>query len=63
MAYSSKEKQKAYFQAWYENNKEYAHTQHKDYYYAVGREKKLRAYALKQEFKRLCQIEVGNPSF
>lgn len=58
MAYNSKEKQKAYFQAWYENNKEYAHELHKRYYNAVGKEKKSRAYALKQEFKRLCNINL-----
>ena len=56
MAYNSKEKQKAYYQAWYKNNKDYAHELHKEYYYSVGREKKHRAYVLKQEFKRLCQM-------
>lgn len=58
MAYANKEKQKAYFKAWYDNNKEYAHKIHKDYYYAIGKEKKQRAYVLKQEFKRLAQIEI-----
>ena len=58
MGYANKDKQKRYFKEWYENNKEYAHMIHKDYYYAIGRDKKHRAYVLKQEFKRLAQIEI-----
>lgn len=58
MAYSNKDKQKAYFQAWYKNNKEYAHKIHREYYNTVGKEKKHRSYVLRQEFKRLCQILI-----
>ena len=56
MAYKDKEKQHAYFKAWYKNNKEYAHQLHSNYYYAIGRDKKHRAYVLRKEFQRLCQI-------
>lgn len=58
MAYSNKDKQKAYYKEWYKNNKDYAHKIHKEYYDAIGKEKKHRAYMLRQEFKRLSQIEI-----
>ena len=58
MGYSNKEEQKKYYKDWYETNKQYAKELHYDYYYAVGRLKKQKSYALKTEFKRLCQIDI-----